>query len=236
MVTCVVKTLNKLSIIGGTFLASLACSVVAQTSAPDNSSPPAEQSEQAGPRENRDPLANLNLTEEQKDQVKPIMQKAYADFKAVKDDATLTPEQRGQKCHAIKQNTDDQLKEIFTPEQFQKFQAFQKLQAMRAEHKDEGKEGDRGRHNPFEKLNLSEEQQAQVKPIMQKAESEVKAVRENAALTPEQKKPQLQAIRENVDKQLQTILTPEQFQKLQQMRAERKDRPRDNNSKTPPKQ
>ena len=209
------KTIKIISFIGGTFLASLACSVSAP-SAPGNCPAPAGPGEQGGKHGNHDPLSKLNLTDAQKAQVKPIMEKAWTDMKAVRDVTTLNPEQKEQKTEAIRQNTDEQLKAILTPEQFQK------LQANRPERKEGGKEGEHRPHIPFEKLNLSDEQKARVKPIMEKAREDMNAIHDDTTLSPEQKREKASAVKENVDEQLKSILTPEQYQKFQEMKAEHK--------------
>ena len=57
------------------------------------------------------------------------MEKAREDMNAIHDDTTLSPEQKREKASAVKENVDEQLKSILTPEQYQKFQE------MKAEHK-----------------------------------------------------------------------------------------------------
>ena len=87
-----------------------------------------------------------------------------------------------------------------------------------------GKAGKHGKKSPMKKLNLSDDQKAKVGPILQKAREDAKAVKRNDALTPEQKKQQIDAIRQNKDQQLQTVLTPEQYQQLQEIKANRKEK------------
>ncbi len=87
-----------------------------------------------------------------------------------------------------------------------------------------GKAGKHGKKSPMKKLNLTDDQKAKVGPILQKAREDAKAVKSNDSLTPEQKKQQISAIRENKDQQLQTVLTPEQYQQLQEIKANRKDK------------
>lgn len=80
----------------------------------------------------------LNLTAEQKAKAAPIFEKARADTRAVKDDGTLTPEQKKEKIRAIRQSTNQQLQPILTPEQNQQ------LQDMAAKHKEKRSKGDKG--------------------------------------------------------------------------------------------
>ena len=216
MVGLTVNTIVKFFLIGSAFLASMTCNVVAQSDTANNPVPTPGQCDQGGKHWSHDPLAKLNLTEDQKSQVQPIMQKARDEMKAIHEDSTLTQEQKGQQIQTIKQSTDEQLKSILTPDQFQKYQQ------MKSEWKNKNKEGEHGRHNLFEKLNLSTAQQDQVQTVMQKSKADTKVVKENAALTADQKKEQIKTIRQGADEQLKSILTPEQYQKLQEMRAHHK--------------
>ena len=129
------NTIVKVFLIGSAFLASMTCNVVAQSDTANNPVPTPGQCDQGGKHWSHDPLAKLNLTEDQKSQVQPIMQKARDEMKAIHEDSTLTQEQKGQQIQTIKQSSDEQLKSILTPEQYQK------LQEMRAHHKG-------GHHHP----------------------------------------------------------------------------------------
>jgi Spy/CpxP family protein refolding chaperone len=71
-------------------------------------------------------------------------------------------------------------------------------------------------------LNLSDEQKAKVAPILEKTKSDVQAIRANNSLSKQQKHEQIGTLRQSTAQQLQSILTPEQFQKFQQMKAEHK--------------
>ena len=51
--------------------------------------------------------------------------------------------------------------------------------------------GPRPPHDPLEKLNLTADQKSQVQTIMQKTRADIKTIRENPALSPEQKDQQI---------------------------------------------
>jgi Spy/CpxP family protein refolding chaperone len=63
----------------------------------------------------------LNLTEDQKEKVKPILQDQAQQMKAIHDDPSLTPEQKAAKKKAIHETTHDQINAVLTPEQQAKF-------------------------------------------------------------------------------------------------------------------
>ena len=119
------KASNPLTLLCGVALASLTCNLVAQTNppaAPAGTNGESPRGEKAGKHKEHKLLQALNLSEEQKAKVAPILQKARADAEAIKADASLTKKQKHQQIDAVRQNTDQQLQAVLTPEQFQKFQ------------------------------------------------------------------------------------------------------------------
>lgn len=126
----------------------------------------------------------LNLSDEQLNQLKPVFEAQRAQQKQMREqmkaqfDSILTADQKAQ------------------------------LEAFRAERKEGKREGNRdgkfrhGKGGPFAKLNLSDDQKAQMK-----------ALRESM-------KPQMQAQRQRFEQQLAQVLTPEQKAKLDSMKAE----------------
>lgn len=64
----------------------------------------------------------LNLTDDQKAKVDPILADEHQKISAVLQDTTLSTDDKRGKIMEIRQNTSDQMKPILTPEQFQKWQ------------------------------------------------------------------------------------------------------------------
>lgn len=71
-----------------------------------------------------------------------------------------------------------------------------------------------------QKLNLTDDQKAKVKPILEDQAQQMKAVRDDTSLSPEQKKAKKKVIHESVDDQIESVLTPEQQTKWTQMKQE----------------
>jgi len=71
-----------------------------------------------------------------------------------------------------------------------------------------------------ENLNLTDDQKAKLKPILQDQEQQVKAVNNDTSLTEEQKTAKKKALHESFHEQLNAVLTPEQQAKLKQMKHE----------------
>lgn len=79
------------------------------------------------------------------------------------------------------------------------------------------------------KLNLTQDQQNQLKPIFQKQHQAAKAIWQDTSLTKDQKKEKMKALRQETMAQVSPILTPEQQQQWQQMREQAKARHQKNN-------
>jgi periplasmic protein CpxP/Spy len=79
----------------------------------------------------------LNLTDEQKTKVKPILDEQTKQMHATQEDSSLTQEQKHDKMKQIHETTHSQINEILTPEQQKKFAA---LKEQQKEHREGSKE------------------------------------------------------------------------------------------------
>jgi periplasmic protein CpxP/Spy len=80
----------------------------------------------------------LNLTEDQKAKLKPILADEAKQMHALKEDTTLTPEQKREKMKEIHQKTESQVNETLTPEQQKKYADLKaQQQKMRQQEKQE---------------------------------------------------------------------------------------------------
>jgi periplasmic protein CpxP/Spy len=68
----------------------------------------------------------LDLTDDQKPKVQEIMKSAMDKGRAVREDTSLTSEEKKEKAKAIKEDMATQLKAVLTPEQFAKWQEMSK--------------------------------------------------------------------------------------------------------------
>lgn len=155
----------------------------------------------------------LNLTQQQQDQLKPIFEKQHEQVQAIRQDASLSEDQKKQKIEALHQDAQAQIKGILTPEQQQQWE----------QKKAQGKQRMAGHRKQMgarmaQKLNLTAQQQEQLKPIFQKQHEQAKAVWQDNSLTQDQKKQKMQALRQDMKSQMDAVLTPEQQQQMQQMR------------------
>jgi Spy/CpxP family protein refolding chaperone len=75
-----------------------------------------------------------------------------------------------------------------------------------------------------EKLNLTEDQQAKLKPILEDQSKQMKAVHDDASLTPADKQAKMKEIHQSSIEKFNTILTPDQQTKWKQTRQEMMDK------------
>jgi len=74
-------------------------------------------------------------------------------------------------------------------------------------------------------LGLTDEQKAQLKPILKSRHQQVKAIRQDTTLTPEEQRTRIKALRQSDRPQILAVLTPEQKVKLAQTRHGRRRQP-----------
>ncbi len=120
-------------------------------------------------------------------------------FASLQGLAQSTPDQAAsQAANAASQAKDDAAQAMGDPETKAKVQA--KLQELSTE------------------LNLTEDQKTQLKPVLQDEFKQLKAVHNDASLSPDQKKAKAAEIHDGAKSQMGSILTPEQQKKLAAMK------------------
>jgi protein CpxP len=82
-----------------------------------------------------------------------------------------------------------------------------------------------------QQLNLTEDQEEKLKPILADEFKQMRAVGEDTSLTQDQKRDKMKQIHEAARPQVQAILTPEQQQKFARMKEEAKERRGENKDK-----
>lgn len=64
----------------------------------------------------------LHLTQEQRQKIQALLEEQREKIQALRRDTSLTPEQRREKARALREEHQNKMKEILTPEQYQKWQ------------------------------------------------------------------------------------------------------------------
>ncbi len=104
---------------------------------PSQSTPTQSTPGQAGPASDATPVTPqsqaqpaeenpLNLTDEQKAKLRPILQEENQQMEAVRNDSSMTQEQKVAKANEIRQTASPKIRAVLTPEQLQKLSDIQK--------------------------------------------------------------------------------------------------------------
>jgi Spy/CpxP family protein refolding chaperone len=147
----------------------------------------------------------LGLTKEQGQQLKTIHQKYDKEFDKVKDNSSLTKEQKKESLIKLREQKSTEVKAILTEEQFKKWEAIkeEKKEAKVQEKTDDLKK----------ELGITDEQATQLKAIHEKYKPQFKAIKDDTTKTEEQKKAALKTLKEAEKTELKTILSEEQLKK-----------------------
>jgi len=111
------------SLLAGLILASLALtspSAIAQTSTNANKPAIGQRPQPGRPGERM--IAELKLTEEQSTKFKAAMAEQREKGTKIREDSSLSADQKREKAQALREESQKKIKEILTPEQFQKYE------------------------------------------------------------------------------------------------------------------
>ena len=93
-----------------------------------------------------------------------------------------------------------------------------------------------GREDELAKLNLTDDQKAQVTKIHEDTKSQMDAVKSDSSLTPDQRRAKAQEIRKSSHEQVMQLLTPEQRKQMKSDEAARKAARQQGGQAAPPQQ
>jgi Spy/CpxP family protein refolding chaperone len=162
----------------------------------------------------QDAAKDLDLTEEQRAKLKEFYAPQREKLRAIWQDQNLTREQKLEKFKALRVESQPKLKDILTPEQFEKWQQRQTeaRERMAAAKKD---------------WNITEDQKAKLKAILQPQAEKFRELRQDKDLTPREKMEKFRAMREELAPQIKEVLTPEQYEKWEKTRGEMMEKTRE---------
>jgi len=75
-----------------------------------------------------------------------------------------------------------------------------------------------------QRLQLTDEQKAKIKPLLEEEVAQAKAIHEDGSLSRPQKMEKMQQLRSSTQEKIKPILTPEQQKKLEEMQERAKER------------
>jgi len=157
----------------------------------------------------------LNLTEEQKKALLPILENRTDEIHRLKHDESLSTNQLELKIMATRQKAKQKIIKLLTPDQQTTF-----IQ-LKEEFLDDFNSHVAGRLKFLsEELKITEDQKKTIRPILQNESEEIHAVRYNDSLTLEQQYRTIKAIRQKTHEQINNLLTPQQQTKYAEIKDE----------------
>ena len=162
--------------------------------------------------------AALNLTTDQQTQVKAIFDATHAQAKVVSDDTTLSQDDRMAKMKELHEAAFSKVKTILTPEQKKKFDEIQTQppQGPGMAHHGSGPMGDPAAMLATS-LELTADQQTQIKAIFDDMHPQMKAVEDDTTLSQDGRMTRMKELSDATHAKIRALLTPDQQQKFDQI-------------------
>ncbi|OQP51062.1 hypothetical protein A4H97_04410 [Niastella yeongjuensis] len=161
-----------------------------------------------------DALAQLNLTDDQKNEMKVInddFKQQMTDLKKSEDKITVT--EWKSKMATIRKDHHAKVDKVLTDEQ---------KASLKKMHKDHGKGFRQDKHNRMDRmkkeLNLTDEQTAAIQKNFDEGMQKMKATHDDKTLTDDQKKALFKTYHYQQEEGLKKILTPDQWNKFQELK------------------
>jgi len=162
-------------------------------------------------RHHGDAFAQLNLTDDQKNEMKAInddFKQQMTDLKKSEDKITVT--EWKSKMATIRKDRHEKVDKILTDDQ---------KATLKKMHKERG---NRFRQNRIERmkkeLNLTDEQTTAVEKNLSESLKKMRTVHDDKSLTDDQKKAQYKSLQDQQQEGLKSILTPDQWNKFQELK------------------
>ena len=169
----------------------------------------------------KDHWNNLDLTADQKQKMKENQENLKTQKQAIQNDALLSADQKKSKMMDLQKVYREKNSSILTAEQKAILKADQAKRG--SENRMKGQKGMKGEKG-MKGLDLTADQQAKMKDIRSKMQTESMAIKNNTSLTQEQKKQQMQVLRKSNKEQMNQILTPEQKLKMKNPQGKMKNK------------
>ena len=160
---------------------------------------------------------SLNLTEEQTTDLRIILQNAVKQAANIRDLNKGNAEAIKIAISDLDKETDQQIQNILTPEQLKKYQTIKERVTPTSGS------ADREISALKERLKLTDEQVAQIQPILESFREQMQEMRENSGGDREQMRSQMRSIMQERDKKIEAVLTESQQKEYQKYIQERRE-------------
>ncbi len=153
----------------------------------------------------------LNLTEEQKQKLQAIIRERMEKLRELRQDNSLSREQKMEKFKAARDEIAGEVKNVLSPDQFEKWKAKQgQLFGGAAPAPAGGSSGAR-LQDAIKAFNLTDAQKEQLKPVYEEQFEKLRDLRQDTSLSMAQKMEKLKAAQQAITPKLKEVLDAEQF-------------------------
>ena len=156
-------------------------------------------------------MKKLDLTEDQKAKFKSQNESFRKQMEELKKNDNITVKEWRSKAEGLRKDHKAKMQSILTPDQKNKLEKM-KVEG-KARHEEMGKERSEKMKT---RLGLTDEQASKMESNRKEAAEKMKAIRENSALSEEQKRTQLKELHKKQQENMKSILTEEQLKKLKE--------------------
>jgi len=160
----------------------------------------------------------LDFTDQQKSTLQSYFEDQRSQMQVLRNDSSLTREQREQRMREIGEQTRAKVQSILTVEQQQR------AEELRNEARQSRQErGQERLERTARLLDLTPDQNTQMQSYLEDHRTQLQALRSDSTRTPEQRREQARAIHEQTQSNIRSLLDPTQQQKFDDLRASQRD-------------
>jgi hypothetical protein len=164
-------------------------------------------------------LAELNLTEDQKKQLKSNREEFRTKMQALDKEENITVKEMKTRKAALHKEQKAKNDAIFTPEQKEK------IAKAKLKHEEEAKQHAEKRLERMKtELSLTDDQVAKLKIQDENTRSQMKAIRDNESLDHSAKREQMMALMNTAKEQRKAVLTQDQLKKMEESKKDHKNK------------
>jgi Spy/CpxP family protein refolding chaperone len=184
-------------------------------------------------KEHNKAFDDLNLSSDQKARLQSIRENFKKQSQELKSNSSLSAEQKQARRKELHQQFRSQMESVLTPAQKEQMQKNKtEWKGQKKEAKKDFKKDDRSKNVPGrsfkrgqdaqKELGLTADQQQKVQQLRSNFRNKFSSLRSDNSLTQEQKKTKMQELMKQQQDAMKSILTPEQVEKMQSQRKQRK--------------
>ena len=184
-------------------------------------------------KEHNKSFDDLNLSADQKARLQSIREDHKKQLDELKNNSSFSADQKQARRKELHQQFRSQMESVLTPAQKEQMKKNKsEWKEKRKEAKKDFKKGDRNKNTQGrglkrgqdvqKELGLTSDQQQRMQQVRSDFRNKFSSLRSDNSLTQEQKKAKMQELMKQQQSAMKSILTPEQVEKMQSQRKQRK--------------